>query len=65
MSMLPDDFPIEKLQKIKFASISPITSASAREVGIEPAVEAQQSSFDGLFKAILKYQLDDKSKETV
>jgi uroporphyrinogen-III synthase len=65
ISMLPDDFPIEKLQKIKFASISPITSASAREVGIEPVVEAQEGSFEGLFKAIVSYQMNEKSKPTV
>ena len=65
MSMLPDDFPIEKLQKIKFASISPITSSSAREVGIEPVVEAQEGSFEGLFKAIVSYQMNDRSKPTV
>jgi uroporphyrinogen-III synthase len=65
ISMLPDDFPIEKLQKIKFASISPITSASAREVGIEPVVEAQEGSFEGLLKAIVSYQMNEKSKPTV
>lgn len=56
VSMLPSDFPGEKLREIKFASISPITSASAREVGIEPVVEAHTETFDGLFQAIVGYQ---------
>lgn len=37
----------------KLASIGPITSATMREIGLEPTVEAEQSNVDGLIDAIV------------
>jgi uroporphyrinogen III methyltransferase / synthase len=42
----------EALQEIKIASIGPITSATLREHGIEPTVEAQPHTIGGLVEAI-------------
>ncbi len=42
----------EALQEIKVASIGPITSATLREHGVEPTVEAQPHTIDGLVDAI-------------
>ncbi len=44
----------EKLAGIKTASIGPITSRTLRELGIEPTVEAQSYTIDGLVEAILR-----------
>lgn len=42
------------LKKAKLASISPITSATLRELGLEPAAEATEFTLPGLVAAILK-----------
>lgn len=42
----------EHLRKAKLASISPITSATLRELGLEPAAEAQTFTIPGLIEAI-------------
>ncbi len=42
----------ESLKKTQIASLSPITSATLREAGLEPAVEAAQHTSDGLIEAI-------------
>ncbi len=42
----------EALGRIKIASIGPITSATLRQHGIEPSVEAQPYTIDGLVQAI-------------
>lgn len=42
----------EALREIKVASIGPITSATLRERDIEPTVEAQPHTIDGLVRAI-------------
>ncbi len=42
----------EALQDIRIASIGPITSATLREHGIEPTVEAQPHTIGGLVEAI-------------
>jgi uroporphyrinogen III methyltransferase/synthase len=39
---------------VKAASIGPITSATARELGIEVTVEASVFTVDGLVEAILR-----------
>ena len=41
-----------KLAGVKLASIGPITTATLREVGLEPAVEATTFNIDGLVAAI-------------
>ncbi len=43
----------EKLRRTKLASISPITSATLRELGYEPAAEATEYTMDGVVKAIM------------
>lgn len=42
----------EHLRNAKLASISPITSATLREIGFEPAAEAQTFTIPGLIEAI-------------
>jgi len=42
------------LQKTRLASISPITSATLRELGCEPAVEARRYTIPGVVEAILR-----------
>jgi uroporphyrinogen III methyltransferase/synthase len=48
--------PPTDLQKIKTASIGPITSQTLRELGIPITVEAQRSDIDGLVQSILSNQ---------
>lgn len=43
----------EELKKTKLASISPITSATLRELGFEPAVEAREYTIEGVVQAIV------------
>jgi uroporphyrinogen III methyltransferase/synthase len=42
------------LEKTHLASISPVTSATLRELGHEPAVEAQTYTMSGVIEAILR-----------
>ncbi len=42
----------QKLQGVKLASIGPITTATLKELGLEPAVQAEQFDLDGLVAAI-------------
>jgi uroporphyrinogen III methyltransferase/synthase len=42
----------ESLRQTKLASISPITSATLRELGLEPAAEASEYTMAGLVAAI-------------
>lgn len=44
----------EELRKTKLVSISPITSATLRELGFEPAAEATAYTMDGVVQAILR-----------
>ncbi len=46
----------EVLGSVRLASIGPIASASLRELGYEPAVEASPQSTDGLIDAILGHE---------
>jgi uroporphyrinogen III methyltransferase/synthase len=48
--------PDSESKRIKFASISPVTSAAAREAGIEPTVEAKSFIIEGLIEAILEFE---------
>ncbi len=43
----------DDLRRSRLASISPITSATLRELGFEPAVEASEYTMDGMAAAIL------------
>ena len=60
-AMLPTDLPAQALNNIKFASISPITSQAACEVGLEPAVEAREFTFQGVIEAIAAFERSHKS----
>jgi uroporphyrinogen III methyltransferase/synthase len=42
-----------RLAGVKLASIGPITTAALRELGLEPAVQAEKFSIDGLVQAML------------
>ena len=42
---------------VKFASISPVTTAAAREVGLETAAEATTYTWDGILEAIVQTEL--------
>lgn len=44
----------ESLKTAKLASISPITTATLRELGLEPAVEAEEYTMEGVVAAIRK-----------
>jgi len=44
----------ERLRGVKIASISPITSETIRELGLEPAAEATTYTTEGLIDAIVK-----------
>jgi uroporphyrinogen III methyltransferase/synthase len=46
----------QELRKSKLASISPVTSATLRELGFEPAAEARQYTIAGLVEAICMAQ---------
>ena len=43
----------DKLAGVKLASIGPVTTATLEELGLEPAVQAQTASIEGLVDAIL------------
>lgn len=49
--------PAAPLRPPRFVSISPVTSAALREVGVEPAAEAGVYSIDGLVQAIVDLEL--------
>lgn len=44
---------VEALRTVRAASIGPVTSATLRELGIEPAAEAREYTGDGLIAAIV------------
>lgn len=46
----------ERLQGVRLASIGPVTSATLREYGLEPAVEANPYTTAGLIDAIIAYE---------
>ena len=48
-----------RLQQIKLASISPVTSETLRELGFEPVAEATEFTPDGVIDAILKSEASD------
>ena len=43
----------DELRKTKIASISPVTSATLRELGHEPSAEAREYTMEGVVQAIL------------
>ncbi len=51
---LVDAAGAEAIRRVPCASIGPITSATLREAGIEPSVEASTFTVEGLVEAILK-----------
>jgi uroporphyrinogen III methyltransferase/synthase len=51
MNLLGSDYK-SKLKSTKLASIGPITTATLRELGLEPAVQAHTFNIDGLVEAM-------------
>lgn len=47
-------------QEIKLASISPVTTAAAEEVGLRISAEAPVYTWDGIFEAIIKAERKDR-----
>jgi uroporphyrinogen III methyltransferase/synthase len=45
----------KKLNDLKLVSISPVTSATLRELGFEPAAEAREFTMDGVVEAIVSH----------
>lgn len=60
-AMLPPDLNSDDLKKVKFASISPVTTQAAQEAGLVVMVEAESFTFDGLIQAIAKYETSHKT----
>jgi len=46
----------EQLGKAHLASISPVTSATLRELGHEPAAEASEYTMAGIVRAVLNWK---------
>ena len=44
--------PVEQLRRSKIASIGPVTSATAREIGLQVAAQASQYTAEGLVRAM-------------
>lgn len=55
VEMLGEEFVGKRMKRVAVASIGPITSAKARELGLEPQVEAEVSTIPGLARAIVDF----------
>jgi uroporphyrinogen III methyltransferase/synthase len=55
MSLLPSDSAVQLLKNVTIASIGPITSDTVRSFGLEPTVEADPYTIDGLVDALLTH----------
>jgi uroporphyrinogen III methyltransferase/synthase len=55
VEMLGEDFVGQEMKGVAVASIGPVTSATARELGLEPHVEAEVSTIPGLARAIVDF----------
>ncbi len=49
----------QELHRAKLASISPVTSATLRELGFQPTVEASQYTIEGVLNAIVEHTATD------
>jgi uroporphyrinogen III methyltransferase/synthase len=56
--LLPDKAKIHLGHQTKLASISPVTSAAAREGGLPITVEATEYTWNGLFRAMMAYGIE-------
>ncbi len=54
----------EELRKTKIVSISPVTSATIRELGFEPAAEAKQYTMEGVVRAVLEAEAKSSAMKT-
>lgn len=54
LNLLPGPKRLRFLDGVKLASIGPVTSATLREYGLQPDLEAKQYTIPGLVQAILK-----------
>ncbi|MDT8377828.1 MAG: uroporphyrinogen-III C-methyltransferase [Desulfotignum sp.] len=55
MSLLPSDKTVELMKHLTIASIGPITSDTVRSFGLEPTIEADPYTIDGLVDALLTH----------
>jgi uroporphyrinogen III methyltransferase/synthase len=55
MSLLPSNSAVRLLKNVTIASIGPITSDTVRSFGLEPTVEADPYTIDGLVDALLTH----------
>jgi uroporphyrinogen III methyltransferase/synthase len=55
MSLLPSDKTVELMKHLTIASIGPITSDTVRSFGLEPTIEADPYTIDGLVTALLTH----------
>jgi len=61
LKMVLSSAALEQLgNRTKVASISPVTSAAARQTGLPVTVEATEYTWDGLFQAMIQYSDRDK-----
>ena len=64
MALLPSDRAGELLEEVTFASIGPITTATAMELGLEIQITAKTYTIPGLCEAIIEfYRLKAKGKK--
>lgn len=56
MRLLPDEARNHLGKRTKLASISPVTTAAAKEVGLPITAEAKEYTWDGLFQAIIDFR---------
>ncbi len=60
VKLLETDNPAKLLEGIILASIGPVTSQTARELGLNINVEAKKYTIDGLIEALLEYLASNK-----
>ncbi|MCP4022752.1 MAG: uroporphyrinogen-III C-methyltransferase [Desulfobacteraceae bacterium] len=58
MALLETSEKAKLIENIKFASIGPITSDTARSLGLNPAIEAESYTIPGLVDAILAHYMN-------
>lgn len=61
-ALLPDSARTHLGGRIRLASISPVTTIAAKEVGLPIAAEAKHFTWDGLLQAIVKAPVDETTE---
>ncbi|HLZ81478.1 MAG TPA: uroporphyrinogen-III synthase, partial [Ktedonobacteraceae bacterium] len=55
LAFIASDSPLSLLHQTRIASIGPITSQTARELGLDVDIEAKEFTIDGLVDAIINF----------